>query len=277
MKSVLHLSDVHFGRIDPDTLDPLIQAAYEIAPNLVVVSGDLTQRARSHQFQEAREFLDKLPRPQIVVPGNHDVPLWNAFNRFVRPLTKYKRFITEDMFPFYADDEIAAMGVNTARSFTTKYGKINKAQIEKLKEKLDPLPDDLIKIVVTHHPFDLPKNYRNVRQMVGRANLALPILAESGADVFLAGHLHMGYTGSTTTRYKIEGYAGLIVQAGTATSTRGRGEPNSFNVLRCDAQKGSIAIERYHWIPEKKGFVLSVTEEFRHGPTGWSRLEDQAI
>jgi 3',5'-cyclic AMP phosphodiesterase CpdA len=277
VKTVLHLSDVHFGRIDTATLEPLIAAAHEIKPDLVVCSGDLTQRARKWQFEQAKEFLDRLPKPQIIVPGNHDVPLWNPFKRFLHPLKNYKSIITNDIYPFYADDEIAAMGVNTSRSFTTKYGRINKEQIERLKARLGPLPDEMIKIVVTHHPFDLPKGYRNIRQMVGRADLALPILAKAGADVFLAGHLHVVYTGSTTTRYKIEGYAGLIVQAGTATSTRGRGEPNSFNILRCDKEKQSITVERYNWIPDKHGFILSLTEEFRHTDKGWERLEDQAI
>jgi hypothetical protein len=85
------------------------------------------------------------------------------------------------------------------------------------------------------------------------------------------------YTGSTTTRYNIEGYAGLIVQAGTAISTRERGEPNSFNVLRCDKEQAAITVERYEWILEQKQFVLSHAEEFRHTPTGWRPLEDEAI
>src|SRR6266850_7144789 len=116
MRTLVHLSDLHFGRVDERLIKPLIAAVTEINPDLVAVSGDLTQRARSAQFQEARQFLDALPQPQIVVPGNHDVPLYNVFSRFGRPLDKYRRYITEDMQPFYADDEIAVIGINTARS-----------------------------------------------------------------------------------------------------------------------------------------------------------------
>ena len=86
MKKIVHLSDLHFGRIDPALVEPLAEAVNETAPTLVVVSGDLTQRARSQQFKEAREFLDRLPRPQVVVPGNHDVPLYDVLSRFARPL-----------------------------------------------------------------------------------------------------------------------------------------------------------------------------------------------
>src|SRR5215216_6264140 len=116
MRRIVHLSDLHFGRVNPDLLGPLTRTVRELEPDLIAVSGDLTQRARSHQFQEARSFLDTLPKPQIVVPGNHDIPLHNVFARFVEPLTKYKRYITEDMQPTYEDEEVVIVGVNTARS-----------------------------------------------------------------------------------------------------------------------------------------------------------------
>src|ERR1043165_359659 len=109
MRTLVHLSDLHFGRIDPAIIDPLIETVRGLNPTLVAVSGDLTQRARSEQFKEARAFLDALPSPQIVVPGNHDVPLHNVFARFFQPLTKYRRYITPDLEPFHADDELAVL------------------------------------------------------------------------------------------------------------------------------------------------------------------------
>src|SRR2546422_11690571 len=118
MRTVVHLSDLHFGRVDHNLLAPLVKSVTSIKPDLVAVPGDLTQRARSHQFREARAFLDLLPQPKIVVPGNHDVPLHNVYSRFVQPLTKYRRYISEDLQPFFADEEIAVIGVNTARSLT---------------------------------------------------------------------------------------------------------------------------------------------------------------
>src|SRR5712671_7289873 len=103
MRVIVHLSDIHFGRIDASLIAPLRETVKEIKPDLVAVSGDLTQRARSHQFREARAFLDSLPQPQIVVPGNHDVPLHNVLSRFARPLRKYRRYITSDLRPFHSD------------------------------------------------------------------------------------------------------------------------------------------------------------------------------
>jgi 3',5'-cyclic AMP phosphodiesterase CpdA len=269
MRTIAHLSDIHFGRVDPLVISPLIETIGKTKPDLVAVSGDLTQRARSHQFQEARTFLDALPKPQIVVPGNHDVPLYNVVARFLQPLTKYQRYITNDLRPFYYDDEIAVLGVNTARSLTIKGGRINEEQISWMRERLCPLDDKIVKIVVTHHPFDLPEGH-DERSLVGRARMAMEALASCGADLFLAGHLHLSHTTHSAMRYKIKGHSALVVQAGTAASTRGRGEANSFNVIRIDFPQ--ISVERLEWQLDDSGFKLAMTEHFTHTPDGWIRV-----
>lgn len=269
MRTIVHMSDIHFGRTDPSLVKPLITFVNEIKPDLIAVSGDLTQRARSWQFLEARAFLDDLPKPQIVVPGNHDVPFYNVFSRFLSPLDKYRRYITDDLNPFYADHEMAVAGVNTARSLTFKGGRINELQVAWVREKICELSDDVVKVVVSHHPFDLPEG-RNESDLVGRARMAMEILASCGADLFLAGHLHISHTGHTAKRYKIKGHSALVVQAGTATSTRSRGEVNSFNVIRMAHPE--IAVERVLWQPETAVFASASTEQFRHTPEGWARL-----
>ena len=269
MRSIVHLSDIHFGRVNDQVIAPLIESITRINPDLVAVSGDLTQRARSHQFKEAREFLDRLPKPQIVVPGNHDVPLHNVFARFMQPLRKYRRYITNDLRPFYHDEEIAVLGVNTARSLTIKGGRINEAQVGWMRDRLCAADPGAIRVVVTHHPFDLPQGH-DERALVGRARMAMEQLASCGADLFLAGHLHVSQTTHSATRYKIKGHSALLVQAGTAASTRGRGEENSFNVLRLD--RPHIAVERFEWQPERAEFSLMTTERFRHTPDGWIRI-----
>jgi 3',5'-cyclic AMP phosphodiesterase CpdA len=273
MRTVVHLSDIHFGSVNEAIIAPLIRTINDLKPDVVAVSGDLTQRARSHQFKEARAFLDSLPKPQIVVPGNHDIPLHNVFVRFAQPLEKYRRYITDDLRPFYADDEIAILGINTARSLTIKGGRINRTQVEWLREKFCSVGPEVIKILVTHHPFDLPEGH-NERDLVGRAPMAIRELSTCGADLFLAGHIHIGHTGQTAKRYKIAGRAALVVQAGTAASTRARGEGNSFNVIRISHSDMSveISIERLEWRPLEKQFVASVTDRFRRVSTGWSRL-----
>lgn len=270
MRTVVHLSDIHFGRIHLPVVEPLIEVVNRIRPNLVAVSGDLTQRARSHQFKEARAFLDRLPKPQIVVPGNHDVPLYNVFSRFINPLRKYQSYITHDLAPFYHDGEIAVLGVNTARSLTIKGGRVNEAQVAWMREKLCAFDQKTVKVVVTHHPFDLPEGH-DESDLVGRARMAMERLASCGADMFLAGHLHVSHTTHSASRYKIAGYSALVVQAGTATSSRGRGEANSFNVIHIE--RPHIEVERFEWQPDDAGFTLVNAERFKHTPDGWIRLQ----
>ena len=270
MRTIVHLSDLHFGRVNPALLDPLISAVKEAAPDLVAISGDLTQRARSYQFKQARSFLDALPKPQIVVPGNHDIPLHNVFARFFEPLTKYKRYITDDLQPIYEDKEIVIMGVNTARSLVVKGGRINETQVGRLREKFCALGRDVVKAVVTHHPFDVPEGH-DESGLVGRAKMALTGLADCGADLFLAGHLHVSHTGHTK-RYNIRGHLALVVQAGTATSTRERGEANSFNLLRISYPQ--IAVEKFVWDPTTASFAVSTVEHFTQTDEGWLRNDN---
>ena len=269
MRTLVHLSDLHFGRIDNSLVEPLIERVTQIKPDIIAVSGDLTQRARTSQFIRARRFLDRLPSPRIVVPGNHDVPLYNVFGRFLRPHDKYQRYIANDLEPFYSDDEIAVIGINTARSLTIKGGRINSHQMSRVCARLCPLGAAITKIIVTHHPFDLPRGYDDA-EVVGRASRAMEMFASCGADLFLAGHLHVSHAGSTAARYQISGYSALVVQAGTATSSRARGESNAFNVIRID--RPYMGVERFTWRPEGRTFSLLSTERFQYLPGGWSPI-----
>lgn len=270
MRTIVHLSDLHFGSVDPRIIDPLVNTVADLKPDVVAVSGDLTQRARSAEFISARAFLDRLPKPQIVVPGNHDVPLYNLFARFVDRLEKFRQYISAEMRPCFTDEEIVVCGINTARSWTVKGGRINEDQVSWLRQNLCAFEEKVVKVVVSHHPFDLPEGHGD-RNLVGRARMAMEALASCGADIFLAGHLHVSHTGHTATRYKIEGHSALVVQAGTATSTRGRGESNSFNVLRVEHPQ--VIVERFEWQPENASFGLATSEEFLHTPSGWVRME----
>jgi len=265
-RTIVHLSDIHFGNVAPAILAPLIKAVRRMSPHVVVVSGDLTQRARTEEFLEARSFLDRLPQPQIVVPGNHDVPLYNLYERFVERLDRYHRYITTEREPAYTDDEVAVLGTNTARSLTWKGGRVNSAQIARIKERLSNIDPRVTKIVVSHHPFDLPQGFSE-SHLVGGARMAMGHLAECGADLLLAGHMHVSAVCRTVLRYQIAGHSALVIQAGTATSTRGRGEMNSFNRLRIES--GLVEIEQWTWSWESKSFAASNSETYRKTADGW--------
>lgn len=265
MRVIVHLSDIHFGRLNPSTIAPLAGAIRRVAPDLLAVSGDLTQRARRREFAAARAFLDALPFERLVVPGNHDVPLYNVFTRFFTPLARYQHAITPDLSPVYCDDEMIVVGVNTARSLTWGEGRINLAQVNAVVARLASAPESLIRIVVTHHPFDLPSGVAEAR-LLGRARTAMEHLSRAGADLFLSGHLHLSHIGHTAERYKISGRSALVVQAGTV-STRSRGEEPSFNVLRIERPR--ISVERLVWNPGSAAFTAAGESRYRHSEAGW--------
>ena len=269
MRTLVHLSDLHFGRTDAAVIEPLLASVHAQRPDCVVVSGDLTQRAKPDEFRQARAFLDRLPEPQIVVPGNHDVPLYRVFERMWAPFGNYRRHIDADLEPTFIDDEIAVIGVNTARALSFKSGRINAAQIEAIHTRIAGLPPEMTKIIVTHHPFDLPDVAGKV-SLVGRARLAMNAFSDCGVDLLLAGHFHTSQAGETSGRHDLAGYAALAVQAGTATSARGRGETNSFNVLRINA--GAIAVERHGWHAEAGAFLWDQTERFRREVGRWTEV-----
>ena len=268
MKTIAHISDLHFGRVDQATLDPLRRALQALAPDLLVVTGDLTQRARRVQFEEAREFLDSLPRPQLVVPGNHDVPLYRVIARFHHPLRLFRRYVTDDLEPSYSDDELAVVGINTARSLTFKYGRINREQARRTHARFRSAGPGTTRIVATHHPFDLPEG-SDARDIVGRGRMAMELLAECGTDLFLAGHVHRSHSGQTAARYSIAGHSALFLSAGTATSTRGRGETNSFNFVRVERPR--LDLTRYSFSRDLSAFVPSGEEAFEHTEAGWAK------
>ena len=264
--TIAHLSDLHFGRVDSRVVPSLVDTIASVGPDLIVVSGDLTQRARRGQFRQARGFLDRLPGPLLVVPGNHDVPLFNLPARFFDPFGGFQRHIQPELEPVFESPALIAVGLNSARTLPFQGGgRLNERQVDRAAARLKQAPEGAIKIVVTHHPFDLPATHGN-HHLIGRSEMAMTRLADAGADVFLAGHLHISHVGHTAARYQIAGHSAVVVQAGTISSRR-RGEVNAINVLRLDSAE--IDVERYSWNDDTQAFEPSSNRTFQRTVTGW--------
>lgn len=267
MTRLLHLSDLHYGRDDPELEGPLLETIAQIDPDLVVISGDFTQRARVSQFERARAFLDRIEAPTLSVPGNHDTPLDNLFLRFFRPFHRYKRAIDRQLEPIHEDDAVMVAGVNTVNRFSWQRGRMSPRTTARVCKYFDEQPEK-VQIAVLHHPLEHGPNV-DKRLMKG-ARAALRTLADCGTDVVLSGHLHEASAQPFSTAPGL-----LFVQAGTGLSTRLRGESNTFNMLDIDGAR--IAVTTWSSQPNganRAGFRPSGTAIFARSDSGWDRVSE---
>ena len=263
MKIIAHISDPHFGRELPEVAKGLLDelnGGTATKPSLVAISGDLTQRARPEQFRDARAFLDALTAPYLVVPGNHDIPMYDVFRRFLSPLSRFEKYISKDMTPFYEDDEMVVCGMNTAHSLTVKDGIVRGDQLATVCERFAQHPKAW-KLLVAHHPFVVP-NQIPESYLVAGAPEALPKLEAVRVDMILTGHLHVSYARSADAAgYRNEEHSLLGVNAGTCISNRHRGEPNSYNRLEINGD--TVTITNRQWNGTQ--FVDGPEKAYRHG------------
>lgn len=275
MTRIAHLSDIHFGANDPKIVAAATAWVEARRPDLVIISGDLTQRARVEQFEAASAWCNRLRQSGLtvlVIPGNHDIPLYDVFRRFGAPLRRYQRYISTDLCPWFENDQVAVLGINTARSLTFKDGRINKDQIRMLRERFAKVAPHKTRILVTHHPlFAMPIGQGGeLGEAVGRHEDAVSAVCDAGVHIALAGHFHKTYAESARKMVETAGGA-LVIQAGTATSTRLRNdEPQSFNWLHAHANN-RIELQVVAW--NGSGFRRHNHVEYSFDGAAWSRRE----
>jgi 3',5'-cyclic AMP phosphodiesterase CpdA len=247
MARLVHLSDLHFGAHDEQLVAAVERGIDSLAPDLVVISGDFTQRARTDQFAEACRFLERLQKSGhevLGVPGNHDVPLYDVLRRFLSPLSRYRRFIDDSLCPFVELPGVAVLGINTARSLTFKDGRINHEQVEFIRETFARTSSEAFRVLITHHPLFALKVGAQATPAIGRQELALDAVQDAGVDLLLAGHNHQAETHWASDLVTRAGGA-LVVQAGTATSTRVHDQEQSFNTIDLGEQSVTITVNAW--------------------------------
>ncbi|MEA3035613.1 MAG: hypothetical protein QOH04_1378 [Sphingomonadales bacterium] len=264
---IAQLSDMHFGAHDPRIVAGSEAWLAEQQPDLVILSGDFTQRARPEQFREAAAWLERLRAAGhriLAVPGNHDVPLYDLSRRFGAPLRRYKRYISHDLCPWFEDDHVAVLGINTARSLTFKSGRINREQMALIEQRFGAVPESKTRILVTHHPlYAMPVGEGGeLSEAVGRHEDAARAVCRAGVHIALAGHFHRTYAAAARKMVERAGGA-LVIQAGTATSVRLRGsELQSFNWIHAH-RNNDIELQVIAWDGEafRRGSHVRFTYE----------------
>ncbi len=261
MLTLLHISDLHFGPMYlPDVGEAVERSAALLQADVIVASGDFTQRAKRQQFAEARSFLDRLPRvPIVVVPGNHDVPLYRVHERLWSPYRYYKQYIREQLDTVLALPDAVIVALNTTSPLRhIVNGRIRRAQLDFCAAAFRDAPPGAARIVVAHHHFAPAPDYDDEHDVMRRARQALDRFAELEVDLILGGHLHRAYIGNSLDVYPSKDRTGgaIIVQSGTTTSRRGRArerEKNSFNLVKID--NDVIGVDHYMYFHDAGGFM----------------------
>lgn len=267
MSVLLQISDTHFGTEQPQVLEALVALAAQQRPELVVLSGDITQRARPDQFRAARAFTDRLGAPVLAVPGNHDIALFDLWSRLTKPYARYATAFGSDTEPTHASADWLVIGVNTTRAWRHKNGEVSTAQIDRVARRLSMASPGQLRVVVVHQPLAVTEARDRPNLLRGHAE-AKRVWAAAGADLLMGGHIHLPYT------LALNGLARRIwvVQAGTAVSSRTRpGVPNSVTLLRWGDGAGkrgeppqaqpeagrSCRIEQWDFAREERAFVCA--------------------
>lgn len=261
MSVLLQISDPHFGTEQDAVVEALGTLAYQQRPDVVVLSGDITQRARAAQFCAARSFVDSLGAPVLAVPGNHDIPLFNLWARLRRPYGRYSAAFGIDLEPVQRTPELLMVCVNTTRPWRHKDGEVCALQIDRVARLVAQADPAQLRVVVVHQPMAVTRAEDEPNRLRGHV-AALERWAAAGADLVIGGHIHLPYV------IPLQGLARplCVVQAGTAVSSRVRkGVPNSVNLLRwgADAAPGCCRIEQWDYKADNRAFRLAKVSEVR--------------
>ena len=262
MRKLLQISDMHFGTEQLDVMAALLALSQENKPDVLVVSGDITQRATAEQFSRARAFCDSLRIAQMIsLPGNHDIPLLNLFSRVMSPYAAYQKAFGHALEPALITPSLCLATVNTTRWWRHKNGEVSKAQIDRVCEQLSRATPQQLRVVVVHQPVHVLRPQDEHDRLRGWQP-AVRAWAAAGADVVMGGHIHLPYVCELSATVSGLKRRLWCVQAGTAVSSRIRREaPNSVNLLKFldDANSLHCCVERWDYQKADGRFELADT------------------
>lgn len=247
MSSILHLSDTHFGTERSEVVEALLRLATRLQPDLAIVSGDITQRARQKEFAAAASFFEHLSMPKLILPGNHDIPFFNLLARVLTPYRPYTQALGRDLSPVLRTPDMLVIGVNTTRPWRQKDGAVSATQVEQVSQQLQAATSRQLRIVVTHQPIHVIRKRDESNRLHGHTQ-AIEAWSKAGADLILGGHIHLPYVQNLREAYPALTRSTWVVQAGTALSTRIRFKTsNSVNLIRYKTRSATRGCEVERW------------------------------
>lgn len=227
MTRLFHVSDVHFGCEDPAAIEWFNGRVREVQPDAVIMTGDLTMRARGREWAAGSAWLESLQRPTTLEPGNHDLPYFNLWARFVTPYRRYRRVERMVEKPLEIKGVAVVPLKTTARfQFRTNWSKglVTGRGLRRSLRLVKNVPEGDTVLVAAHHPLIEAGTRATSKTRGGRA--ALAALAEAGVDAVLTGHVHDPFDVS----HEIDGRIVRLIGAGTL-SRRTRARRASFNEI----------------------------------------------
>ena len=280
MTVLLQISDPHFGTERAQVVAALERLVHALRPGVLLLSGDITQRATAAQFAAARAFVDRLAVPAVLtIPGNHDIPLFNVAARLFSPYAHYARAFGAAMEPQHENDEVLVLAVNTTRWYRHADGEVSAAQIERVAQRLEAAPPAQWRIVVVHQPIAVTREQDRHNLLHGH-EAAARRWAAAGADMVVGGHIHLPFVLPLRERWPDLPRAVWAVQAGTAVSHRVRADAgNSVNVFRLGTDLPAAAalapaalrrcvVERWDHSAAAQRFERASVHELQHDKTG---------
>ena len=260
MITILHASDIHFGEPHlPEVARAFLAFAHDLEPDVVVISGDLTQRARVGEFQDAAAFLEELPDvPVVVTPGNHDIPVYRVWERLVAPFANYRAHISEALDTVTRIPGMTLVALNSASPYTAIVnGRITREQLDFARAAFSASDPSDTRVLVAHHHLAPAPDYEGDNPLP-RAREILDELTAMGVELVLGGHLHRAYIVNSLDVHPGRDPARgvVLVHSGTTTSARGRARErlkNSLNVIRVSERFLDINHHLHH--PEGGGFL----------------------
>lgn len=263
--TIAHCSDIHFGKIaHAEVVPALVDDVNAHDVDLVAVSGDLTQRARTGEFQAAVAMIDRFEAPTLVVPGNHDVyPWWHPWKRLWAPLQKYQQLVQHELRPTHVTPEVAVLGLSSPHGATVKSGRLRPEALHTMQAFFDKHASRFRVLVVHHHLTRMEQLGRH--DIMGNADEALTAAAQTEVDLILCGHLHISHIESVdvvSDRGDTE-HCMVVASAGTATSSRGRKSNRGVNFYNLvHIRPDSFSVEERRYQPDATAFSEVRTTSF---------------